>query len=138
LGFGNTNLSVPRNSSSRKATADIRQLFQSATSLEIVEAGSAIPLRAKSFHGDSLQRLAKAATIYDLDKTNIPSTVVADAYVHFQLMKDGTVLQEYWFRYLDYLVDDSPGHNREGSGSLSGSHGPEMRFRLRTLLIVYV
>jgi hypothetical protein len=50
----------------------------------------------------------------DVEVTNIPSTIVANAYIHFRLMKDGEVLQDYWFHYSDHLVDDSPKHNPGG------------------------
>jgi hypothetical protein len=108
------NPNIPRTPASKKATSDLRQLLLSATSLEVVEAGDAMHLRAKSFQGKPLKRLAEAVTIHDLYVTDVPETVVANAYIHFRLMKDDEVLQDYWFRYPDSLVDDSPKHNPGG------------------------
>ena len=105
---------VPRDARSKKATTDFRQLLSSATSLEIVEAGDAVRLRSNSFQGKSLERLAGAATIVNVDVSNIPTSIVANAYMHIRLTKDGAVLQEYWFHYPDSLVDDSPKNNPDG------------------------
>jgi hypothetical protein len=105
---------IPRSPASKKATAEIRELLAAASSLEIVEAGNAIPLRSMSFEGESLKKLAQAAIIVDVEVTNVPTTVVANAYIHFRLMKDDEVLQDYWFNYSDHLVDDSSKHNPSG------------------------
>src|SRR5688572_1757543 len=91
----------PRNAAAREATAELRQLLASATSLEIVEAGNAFPPRAKSFEGPTLKRIADAANIVEvfvLEK-DVSFTVVQDAYLHFRIMKNEQVLREYWFLY---------------------------------------
>jgi hypothetical protein len=104
----------PRDARSRKATEDFRQLLLSATELQILEAGDAFSLREKSFHGQSLKRLADAVAIVDVKVTNIPSTVVVDAYITFRLLKDDNVLGEYTYRYTNYFVDASSTNNPQG------------------------
>src|SRR5690242_7463203 len=76
---------VPPNPASQKATAEIRQMLLSATSLEIIEAGNAIRLGAESFDGESLKRLAQNATIVDVKLRNraAATTYVENLFVHF-------------------------------------------------------
>jgi hypothetical protein len=103
----------PRNAESRKATDDFRQLFRSATELEIIEAGDAYPLRAKSFQGQSLKRLAEAANIIDVNTypSTVKESIVVNAYIAFRLRKDQEIIAEYFYGYPDSLVDASPGNN---------------------------
>src|SRR5689334_14708699 len=66
---------IPRDPASKKATADLRQLFLSATSLEIIEAGSTWTLRANSFQGESLKKLAGEATVVHVEVMDATMTV---------------------------------------------------------------
>ena len=95
---------VPRDPASRKATADLRQLLLSATSLEVIEAGDATPPRAKSFDRATLKRLADAEAIIEVISTkDIAFSVVENAYLHFRLLDGDKVLEEYWFWYPNAL-----------------------------------
>jgi hypothetical protein len=96
----------------KKASAQLRDLLISATSLEILHAGDAMLLRAKSFQGAALERLAEAATIKEVNLADDGTyTVVENANIRFRLMKGDDELVEYWFLFPDVLVgtsEDSP------------------------------
>ena len=101
----------PHSPEAKKATAELRDLLMSATSLEILDAGDAVPPRAKSVRGATLERLAQAATIQEAEKTTGSLMVVENANIRFRLMKSDEVLQEYWFLYHNILIDNS--HTRD-------------------------
>jgi hypothetical protein len=104
----------PRDSHARKATNDVRKLFESATELKIIDAGDAFTFRSKSFHAEVLKRLAKVAVISEVEVSNVPESIVANGYVRFQLQKGDKVLQEYMYLYSNSLVDASPKNNPAG------------------------
>lgn len=105
---------VPRDPAAKKATDDIRELLHSAMSLEVVEAGDAVVLRSRLFQTETLHRLAEAATIIEVEVTNVPRSIVANAYIKFRIKQFDDVLQEYHFLYHDSLVDNSKKDEPEG------------------------